>query len=171
MRLRHMLPIPLLLLGALVAPACSSDDSSDTASGSSNERESGADTGDTGDTGDSGDSGSNPDEVPGLDDLTESIPGLDDMGDCITQATAFSSLYLEALGGEDGARDAQKKAEELKSVLPEDLHDDIEVISNAIGEVAEEGLLSGSDALESKEYKAAEQAIQKYFEKECGSGG
>ncbi|MCZ7629118.1 MAG: hypothetical protein M5U19_08665 [Microthrixaceae bacterium] len=115
MRLRHMLPIPLLLLGALVAPACSSDDSSDTASGSSNERESGADTGDTGDTGDSGDSGSNPDEVPGLDDLTESIPGLDDMGDCITQATAFSSLYLEALGGEDGRKGCSEEGRKSSS--------------------------------------------------------
>lgn len=186
MRPRHLLPITLLVLGALIAPACSSDDSTDTASSSSNERDSGADSGksdksgdsgdsgdsgNSGDSGDSGDSGANPDETPGLDDLTESIPGLEDMGDCITQATAFSSLYFETLGGGSGAEDAQKKAEELKKVLPEDLHDDIDVISKAIGEVAEEGLMSGTDALETEEYKAAEQAISKYFEEECGSGG
>lgn len=177
MRLRHLLPITLLLLGALIAPSCSSDDSSDTASSSSNERESDADTGGSGDTpnsgetGDSGDSGSNPDEVPGLDDLAEEIPGLENMSDCLSQAAAFSALYFDTLAGGDGAKDAQKQAEQLKSVLPEDLHDEIEVIAAAIAEVAEEGLMGGSDALESEEYKKAEQAINKYFEEECGSGG
>lgn len=170
MRLRHLLPIALLALAALVAPACSSDDSSDTASGSSNERDTNTDSNDSGN---SDDSESNPDEIPGLDDLddlTESIPGLGDMGDCISQAAAFSSLYFETLGGEDGAKDAQRKAEELKKVLPDDLHDDIDVISKAIGQVAEEGLLSGTDALDTDEYRQAEEAISKYFQEECGSG-
>jgi hypothetical protein len=171
MRLRHLLPIALLALGALVAPACSSDDSSDTASGSSNDRDTSSDTSDSDDSGSPDDPGSNPDEVPGLDDLTESIPGLGDMGDCISQAAAFSSLYFETLGGEDGAKDAQRKAEELKEVLPDDLHDDIEVISKAIGTVADEGLLSGTDALDTEEYRKAEEAISKYFQEECGSGG
>ena len=34
--------------------------------------------------------------------------------------------------------------------------------------VAEEGLLSGSDALDSDEYNAANEAINQYFEQECG---
>jgi hypothetical protein len=167
MRLRHLLPVALLALAALLAPACSSDDSSDTASGSSNDRDANSDSNDSGN---SDDPGSNPDEIPGLDDLTESIPGLGDMGDCINQAAAFSSLYFETLGGEDGAKDAQRKAEELKAVLPDDLHDDIDVISKAIGQVAEEGLLSGTDALDTDEYRQAEEAISKYFQEECGAG-
>lgn len=168
MRLRHLLPIALLALGALVAPACSSDDNSDTASGDSNDRDTSEDPANSDEP---ADSGSNPDEIPGLDDLTESIPGLGDMGDCISQAAAFSSLYFEALGNEDGAKDAKKKAEELKAVLPDDLHDDIDVISAAIGKVADEGLLSGTDALDTEEYHNAEDAISKYFQEECGAGG
>jgi hypothetical protein len=167
MRLRHLLPIALLALAALVAPACSNDDNSDTASASSNDRDKSSDSNDSGN---SDDPGSDPDEVPGLDDLTENIPGLGDMGDCISQAAAFSSLYFETLGGENGAKDAQRKAEELKAVLPDDLHDDIDVISKAIGQVAEEGLLSGTDALDTDEYRQAEEAISKYFQEECGSG-
>lgn len=167
MRLRHLLPITLLAVGALIAPACSGDDSSDTASGSSNDRDTASPTTGSSDSNDS----ENPGDVPGLDDLTESIPGLGDMGDCINQAAAFSSLYFEALGGEGGAKEAQKKAEELKQSLPSDLHDDLDVISEAIGKVADEGLLSGTDALDTEEYKKAEEAISKYFQEECGGGG
>lgn len=168
MRPRHLLPVSLLLMGALIAPGCSSDDKTDTASSSSNERNSGTDSGDSGN---SGDPDPNPDGTPDLSDLTENIPGLENMGDCVTQAAAFGSLYMEALGGEDGAKTAQKKAEDLKAVLPDDLHDDIDVISEAIGTVAEEGIINGSDALESKEYQRASDAITKYFDQECGSGG
>ncbi len=178
MRARHLIPIALLALGTLIAPACSSEGSSDTASGSSNDRvtnsdaNGSSDTGDSGDSGtDQGDSGSNPDEVPGLDDLAEGIPGLENMDDCITQAAAFGSLYVEALGGENGAKDAQRKAEGLKEVLPDDLHDEIDVISDAIGQVAEEGLFSGTDALDTEEYQNAQEAISKYFDEECGAGG
>ena len=78
MRLRHLLPITLLAVGALIAPACSGDDSSDTASGSSNDRDTASPTTGSNDSNDS----ENPGDVPGLDDLTESIPGLGDMGDC-----------------------------------------------------------------------------------------
>lgn len=172
MRARHLIPIALLAIGALIAPACSSDDSSDTASGNSNDREANADSNNSDNSGaDEGDSGSIPEEMPDLDDLTENVPGLDNLGDCMKQAAAFSSLYFEALGGEEGAKGAQRKAEELKKVLPDDLHDDIDVISEAIGKVAEEGLLSGSDALDTDEYHKAEDNISKYFEKECGGGG
>ena len=122
-----------------------------------------------------GDSGGSSDDettsIPDLDDLTESIPGLGELGDCMEIAAAYGSLYFEALGGADGAEQAQEKAEELKSVLPEDLHDDIDVVADTIGQVAEEGLFSGSDALSSPEYLEADQAITAYLDEQCGSGG
>jgi hypothetical protein len=86
-------------------------------------------------------------------------------------AAAYGSLYFEALGGADGAEQAREKAEELKSVLPEDLHDDIDVVAETIGQVAEEGLFSGTDALSSPEYLEADQAITAYLDEQCGSGG
>lgn len=108
--------------------------------------------------------------IPDLDDLTESIPGLGELGDCMEIAAAYGSLYFEALGGADGAEQAQEKAEELKSVLPEDLHDDIDVVAETIGQVAEEGLFSGTDALSSPEYLEADQAITAYLDEQCGGG-
>lgn len=118
----------------------------------------------------SGDEGSDL-SIPDLDDLTETIPGLGELGDCMEIAAAYGSLYFEALGGADGAEEAQRKADELKSVLPEDLHDDIDVIADAIGEVAEQGIVDGSEALSSPEYQAADQAINDYLAEQCGGTG
>lgn len=178
MRLRHFLPIALLGIGALLAPACSSDDGSEAASTESNERDSNERDPEGGTSGDTdSDTGTDPGEgtMPDPGDLPaglEDIPGMpEDFGDCISQAAAFSSLYFEALSGEGGAENAQRKAEALKEQLPDELHGDIEVISEAIGQVAEDGLLSGSDAMESDEYEAAADNISAYFDKKCGSDG
>jgi hypothetical protein len=169
MRLRFFVPLGLLALGALLAPACSGDDDGDTAARTSEERDSSGD-GDSGDSdsSDSGDSGSDDTGIQDLDDLADELPDMGEFEDCFQLAATYSSLYLEALGGEDGARDAQNKAEELKDQLPDDLHDDIDVVADAIGEVAEEGLLSGSAALETPEYQEADQAITDHLEQECG---
>lgn len=166
MRLRFFVPFALLALGALLAPACSGDDESDTAARTSEERDSSGEE-DSGDT-DSGGSGSDESDIPDLDDITDSLPDMGDLEDCFQLAATYSSLYLEALGGEDGARDAQKKAEELKDQLPDGLHEDIDVVADAIGEVAEEGLLSGSAALETPEYQEADRAITDHLQEECG---
>lgn len=174
MRTRMLIPVGLLVLGGLVAPACGGDDSSDTAAKTSDERtDSGnSDSGDSGSgSSDSGgsDSGSSSDStLPDVGDITESIPGLENMGDCLDLAASYSSLYLEALGGADGAKDAQAKAKEMKSQLPDDLHDDIDVVADAIGEVADKGIVNGSDALSTSEYEDANTAITDYLTKECG---
>jgi hypothetical protein len=171
MRIRLFVPIALLALGAVLAPACSSDDGdSDASARTSEERDNSGNS----DSGDSDSDSAIPDldditdSIPDLDDITDSIPGLGDLEGCIGMATAYGSLYLEALGGEDGARDAKKTAEELKDELPSDLHDDIDVIADAIGQIASDGLLSGSEALDTPEYKEADAAVSKYLQEECG---
>ncbi len=170
MRLRTLVPVVLLALGALLAPACGGGDD-DSASATSDEREQGGETGnpDSGseDSGDSGAGSTDPDDFD-LGDLPDEIPGFEEFGDCFDLATDYGALYFDALAGEDSARQAQQKAEEMKDKLPDDLHDDIDVVADAIGKVAEEGLLSGSDALDSDEYNAANDAINQYFEQECG---
>ena len=181
-RARAVVLVPLIaVLGAgMLLPACGGDDSLEKTSedrAGTDEQSSGAENegstdseGDSG-SGDESDSGSedgSDDSIPDLDDLTESIPGLEQMGDCLEIAAAYGSLYFEALGGADGAEAALQKAEELKSVLPEDLYDDIDVVAEAIGEIAEEGLFSGSEALDSPEYQAADQAITEYLNEQCG---
>lgn len=171
MRLRLILPLALLAVASLVAPACSGDDEGDSAARTSEEREStddggagGSDSG--GDSGTSGDSGSEESDGPDLGDITESVPGLENLGDCFDLATAYSSLYLQALSGD--AAEAQQKAEELKDQLPEELHDELDVVAAAIGEVAEEGPLGGSSALSTPEYQEADTAITDYLQQECG---
>ncbi len=174
MRLRMLLPIALVTLTALVAPSCGSDDSSDTAATTSNDRDSssqtsGSDKSSTSDpsSSDSGSDNSNSD-IPDIGDITDGLP--DNLEGCLNLASAYASLYLEALGGEDGAAKAQKTAEELKGQLPSELHDDIDVIADAIGQVATKGVINGSDALNSPEYNDADAALTKYFEQECGAG-
>jgi hypothetical protein len=155
-------------------PDESAGNEGESGSGSSGEDQGGSSEEGSGDSGESGGSGESDDSIPDLDDLTESVPGLEEMGDCMEIAAAYGSLYFEALGGADGAAQAQEKAEDLKSVLPEDLHDDIDVVAEAIGTVAEEGLFSGTDALSSPEYLAADEAITAYLDEQCGgsmSGG
>jgi hypothetical protein len=186
--LRSALLVPALLLAAGVPllVGCGGGDEAaektsetrpdaDGEAGTSGEDPAGGEEGD-GDEEGNGDEdagGSSEDEstsIPDLDDLTESIPGLGELGDCMEIAAAYGSLYFEALGGADGAEQAQEKAEELKSVLPEDLHDDIDIVAETIGQVAEEGLFSGSDALSSPEYLEADQAITAYLDEQCGGG-
>ena len=170
MRLRLILPLALLAVASLVAPGCSGDDDGDSAARTSEEREStdgGAEGGDAGgDSGTSGDSGSEESDGPDLGDITDSVPGLENLGDCFDLATAYSSLYLQALSGD--AAEAQKQAEELKDQLPEELHDELDVVAAAIGEVAEEGPLGGSSALSTPEYRDADAAITDYLQQECG---
>jgi len=166
MRLRLLVPLTLFALGAVIAPACSSGDD-DTAASTSNDRDSDADSGGDSSGGSSGSEDTTDPEDFDLGDIPDEISGLGEMSDCFSLAATYGSLYFEALGGGDGAKGAEAKAEQMKEQLPESLHDDIDVIADAIGTVAEEGIINGSDALDTDEYNEANDAISKYFEQEC----
>lgn len=182
-----LFPLLLALTGAWLLAGCGDDgdqaartsderpssDADSTTRESTDQDEQGSDDPEPGDSGDPGDNGETDSDssIPGLDDLEEAIPPLGELGDCLEIAAAYGSLYFEALGGGEGADNAKEKAEELKEVLPEDLHDDIDVIAAAIGQVAEEGLFNGSEALDTPEYQTADEAITSYLNEQCDGAG
>jgi hypothetical protein len=180
MRNRLLLPVALLALLSPVAVACS--DGGEIAARSSGERaaadtgseDSGSGSGEPdGGTGEPGGGSEDPLELPDIpdlpDDLGDITDGLGEIGDCLEIAALYGSLYFEAIGGADGAAEAERKAEELKEVLPADLADEIDVIAEAIGRVATEGITS--DALGTPEYEAADEAIADYLTSACEGGG
>lgn len=158
MRSKFMAVAALLAVFAVAAPACGGDDE-EPASASSDQRET-ATTADSGDSGSEGDGGDT--SVPDLSDLGN-------MGECLEIAGTWANIALAALGGPEDAERAREQAEDLKSSLPEDLHDDIDTVADGFATVAEEGIMN-SEALESPEFEKANDAIDQYLTETCGGG-
>lgn len=159
-----------IVLAALLAPACSSDSSESADERTSDERAD-ASGGDEGSPSPNEGDPSGGDDSAGsaLGDLADQIPGLENFGDCVDLLTNYVKLQAETFGGASGAADAQREAENLKGQLPEELHDDLDVVATAIGEVADGGLTGGTAPLETPEFKEADSNINAYFDQECGS--
>jgi hypothetical protein len=176
MRRFFLLPLVLLVSGTLVATGCSDDGSSQDSASSESPR---ADTTDGAgsESGGSDEPGSLQDEIDSmLDDAQESVTSLldeadgaiDGVSECVDMSIAFGKLQAAALGGGDGADQAQSAAEDLKALVPEDLGDDIDVIADAVGTISSEGLTNGGTALSTPEYEAAMNELTTYIESECG---
>jgi hypothetical protein len=176
MRSFFLLPLVLLASSALVATGCSDDGSSQD---SGSPESSGADTtdGSGSESGGSDEPGSLQDEIDSmLDDAQESVTSLldeadgaiDGVSECVDMSIAFGKLQAAALGGGEGADQAQSAAEDLKALVPEELGDDIDVIADAVGSVSSEGLTNGGTALSTPEYEAAMNELTTYIESECG---
>ena len=176
MRRFFLLPLVLLVSGALLATGCSDDGSSQD---SGSPESSGADTtdGSGSESGGSDEPGSLQDEIDSmLDEAQESVTSLldeadgaiDGVSECVDMSIAFGKLQAAALGGGEGANQAQSAAEDLKALVPEDLGDDIDVIADAVGSISSEGLTNGGTALSTPEYEAAMNELTTYIESECG---
>jgi hypothetical protein len=105
--------------------------------------------------------------------LTDGDPStsidLGSIGDCVRIGMEYSGLYLSALGGKDAVPAIEKSITNLKALAPSDLHGDIDTVGGALRMLAEEGILKGSDATETPEYKAADKRIQDFLETKCNS--
>ena len=176
MRRFFLLSLVLLVSGTLVATGCSDDGSSQDSASSESPR---ADTTDGAgsESGASDGPGSLQDEIDSmLDDAQESVTSLldeadgaiDGVSECVDMSIAFGKLQAAALGGGEGADQAQSAAEDLKALVPEDLGDDIDVIADAVGTISSEGLTNGGTALSTPEYEAAMNELTTYIESECG---
>ena len=176
MRRFFLLSLVLAVSGTLVATGCSDDGSSQDSASSESPR---ADTTDGAgsESGGSDEPGSLQDEIDSmLDDAQESVTSLldeadgaiDGVSECVDMSIAFGKLQAAALGGGEGADQAQSAAEDLKALVPEELGDDIDVIADAVGSVSSEGLTNGGTALSTPEYEAAMNELTTYIESECG---
>jgi hypothetical protein len=186
MKTRVLAALVVACLAALFVTGCGDDSEGGSGGDSTKELASTPGSGDSGsDTGsDSGsDSGSGSSDgsemtLPDMDDLEDladgSIPDFDefgDLGDCMSQATAYASLAMSALGGDDSGKSAEKALKEMKATLPKDLHDDLDVLADAYKKVAKDGFIEGGEAMDTPEFQQADEAISAYFEETCGGGG
>ena len=145
------LVLALVLALGLVGAACGdSDDSSSTAAE---------------------DTGNGPPDTAELDEaikeLEENLDNLpENLADCAEISTRWASLNLDTLGG-GTPESIEEDSDALKALLPDDLHDDVDVIADNMAKIADEGIAAAADDLDSEESSAANDAISDYLEETC----
>jgi hypothetical protein len=115
-------------------------------------------------TGGSGDSGGEPD---GTGSDGGSGGGLARCGEILR---AYGRLAATAIQGEDAAANARETLEGLADELPADLQDDLTVVGDAFGTIAEEGVVQGASALTTSEFREANENILGYLRDDCLPG-
>jgi hypothetical protein len=83
---------------------------------------------------------------------------------------AYGNLAATAIQGEDAAANAQETLEGLADELPEDLQDDLTVIADAFGTIADEGVVQGASALITSKFREANENILGYLRDDCLPG-
>lgn len=83
---------------------------------------------------------------------------------------AYGSLAATAIQGVDAAANARDTLEGLAGELPEDLQDDLTVVADAFGAIAEEGVVQGASALATTEFREANENILGYLRDDCLPG-
>lgn len=102
-------------------------------------------------------------------DSGEAVPGEgSQIPECSDLLMQYTNLFIEAVSGTP-ADELEASADELREKLPEDLHDELEIVISVALKVAEEGLASGGN-LASPEYSQADRAITDYLVNGCSSG-
>ena len=92
------------------------------------------------------------------------------LADCAEIFKAYASLAATAVKGEDAAAAAEKTLNGLKSKLPSDLQDDLAVVADAFGAIADKGVVDGSAALRSSAFVEASENIVGYLRDDCLPG-
>jgi hypothetical protein len=83
---------------------------------------------------------------------------------------AYGSLAATAIQGEDAATNAQETLEGLADELPDDLQDDLAVVADAFGAIAEQGVVEGGRELATSEFREANENILGYLRDDCLPG-
>lgn len=149
-----LLSVFVLVFGAA---ACGDDD------------ESGSD----GSSQDGGDATSPDQAIEDLGDVADEIEGLGgNLGECASIAASYGALGLATLGGEGSEEEVRGLIDDLEGNIPSELEEPFSVIADAYRQLAEDGILEGSDALDTPEFDAANAEIEAWVEENCaGLGG
>jgi hypothetical protein len=92
------------------------------------------------------------------------------LSDCATILKTYLSLATTAVKGQDAAASAQKTLNGIKSELPTSLQNDLAVVANAFGAIAEQGVANGLQALTTTEFKTANENILRFLRNDCLPG-
>jgi hypothetical protein len=151
--LRHfVLALAVVVAGGLVA--CGGDDGPDV-------EVSAPGTG----SGGSGDSGGEPSGTG-----SEGSGSEGGLGRCGEILRAYGTLAATALQGEDAAANAQETLEDLADDFPDALQDDLSVVADAFGAIAEQGVVDGASELTTSEFREANENILGYLRDDCLPG-
>ncbi|MDQ2677360.1 MAG: hypothetical protein M3Y51_01350 [Actinomycetota bacterium] len=105
----------------------------------------------------------------GIDDMLEQFESeLGVAGECLDLLMKYAELMASAFGMMPGSSSRESVVAELRAALPADLHDELQVISDALASV-ESGGISGMGALADEEFTAANDAIVDWLETSCGA--
>jgi hypothetical protein len=92
------------------------------------------------------------------------------LGRCGEILRAYGSLAATAIQGEDAAANARETLQGLADELPEDLQDDLAVVADAFGAIAEQGVVEGGSELATSEFREANENILGYLRDDCLPG-
>lgn len=99
-------------------------------------------------------------------DFEEQLPDIGYVQRCFEIGAAYAKLHLLALDGAQGAREATASAGQFRAFLPPALHGEIEAVTAAIAQVANEGPLE-STALDSPAYNGSNATLAAFFDNGC----
>ena len=169
MKTRTLTAVLLAAATFLLATGCGNDASSTAAKDSNTptvEKKSTPKTTESGSSGSSSSGSSSGDSS----DLSKALAelGSGQLADCLSLYTSYGSLYAAALGGKDAEATAQTAVDNLRKKLPSALSDDLDTVANAIKTLATDGMIKGGQAMDTPEYKKADENITAFFKKACG---
>lgn len=100
------------------------------------------------------------------DSSDDSMPDLGNLGDCMNVAVTYGGLFLNILGGSSAdVEKAKQELEQMKSEVPEEIQDDLDVIASGL--TPDKNIMELGEFMDSDEFKEADANIQKYLDENC----
>ena len=171
---QRVLPVALLITSlAIVVGSCSTSESADD-SGKSGGQENAAEQSARGSEASDKSAeetqadieASQTDIHESLENLDESLDNLpDQISECAELSARYSTLLAASIGASAG--DTADSANELKSILPAEMHDDVDYLESVMEKVEASGFANSADLLESLEFQDAREAISGYVTQTC----
>jgi len=161
--------VAVFLVGAMAACSKSDDSAQKTSEQSNTKSDSGDDSSSSGDDSSSSDDDSSSNDASG-------IPGLGNLDDCMSIIAVWGQIGAAAGAAsgqmtEQEIADYEQALDELGSEIPDELKDDVEVLSNAYAEffaALEDGdMVAASEKITTSDVEDATTAIDDWLEANC----
>ena len=111
------------------------------------------------------------DEIPGMEDLEDQFDdlteGLGAAGECATLAFEFASLAVVPFTSDDATDQITDVLDEVRERLPNDLQDDLDLVSDTLLGVSDGDLSDVAGALSDPEFTEAYTTIAEWIATDC----
>ncbi len=107
----------------------------------------------------------------GIDDMFEQFESeLGVAGECLELLMKYAELMASSFGALPGSNGRDAVVDELRAALPENLHDDLQVVADALESLEHDGF-AGATALADPAFLEANDAIVAWLQSSCDGGG